>query len=829
MKLKSLFAGLSLLGIFGSAHAALGSLDTVPAATLLAPYFEVDTATANGLRSQITVSNASNTEQVARVTLWSDRGVPVFGFDIRLDGNGTVEVNLRDLLVNGTLPTSTAGGVGSCSGVLPYAALNATTTLGLRNALSGQASSLLAGQCASDLQGSARGFVTIDAANSCTASNTVFPTSVGYFADGGLGLASNNNVLFGEYAFVDSANGRAYGDALISIEAGVASGNTFYGLMANNGSANNREPLTNMYTARFSNVSGTVPNSINRTAAIVWRDPGLSAPFACGTSGPQIPDGFATLFDHQEQPTGTFINATALSRATQYLSQVGSVSSGNVVYDLRTTNIPERQGFASHIAYTNGFDGGNSAEASMYPATAYDTSLSVPGPTFQFGPCSDGIDNDADGLVDFPADPGCFNANSNSENPACSDGLDNDSDGQSDFPADTSCANRFQEFEVTECSDGLDNDANMFTDFPTDPNCRSAADISEFSNNNQCSDGFDNNGNGLIDFPFDPLCNFPGDPTESSAACLDGFDNDNDGLVDFPTDPGCTSTTDFSETVEACSDGLDNDSDGQTDFPNDRGCTSPNDNNEVNPACIDGIDNDGDSLIDFPNDLGCSSATDDAENFGPCDDGFDNDGDMLIDFPADPGCASAASTTERPQCNDTFDNDFDGLTDFPNDPQCASASQNTEEGQQCNDGIDNDGDGLTDFPASPNCTSATDPSELPECSDGLDNDNDGLADFTGFGVFGADPGCGSATDGSEFASATLAACSDGQDNDGDGFVDYPADPGCAGAGDTNEFALTQVTGGVGHPIPAASSLSLIALILSLMGLAGLALHRRQAS
>jgi hypothetical protein len=49
--------------------------------------------------------------------------------------------------------------------------------------------------------------------------------------------------------------------------------------------------------------------------------------------------------------------------------------------------------------------------------------------------CSDGLDDDGDGLVDFPDDPGCRLPESALENPACQDGLDNDGDGKTDFDA----------------------------------------------------------------------------------------------------------------------------------------------------------------------------------------------------------------------------------------------------------------------------------------------------------------------------------------------------------------------------------------------------------
>jgi len=50
------------------------------------------------------------------------------------------------------------------------------------------------------------------------------------------------------------------------------------------------------------------------------------------------------------------------------------------------------------------------------------------------GQCNDGLDNDGDGLIDYPFDPGCYSLTDLDEaNPlptvACNDGLDNDGDG----------------------------------------------------------------------------------------------------------------------------------------------------------------------------------------------------------------------------------------------------------------------------------------------------------------------------------------------------------------------------------------------------------------
>jgi hypothetical protein len=49
------------------------------------------------------------------------------------------------------------------------------------------------------------------------------------------------------------------------------------------------------------------------------------------------------------------------------------------------------------------------------------------------GSCANGIDDDGDGYIDYPADIGCLGATSAPENPQCSDGLDNDGDGKIDF------------------------------------------------------------------------------------------------------------------------------------------------------------------------------------------------------------------------------------------------------------------------------------------------------------------------------------------------------------------------------------------------------------
>ena len=67
--------------------------------------------------------------------------------------------------------------------------------------------------------------------------------------------------------------------------------------------------------------------------------------------------------------------------------------------------------------------------------------------------CSDGLDEDADGLVDYPDDPGCEDAFDESESSAalvCDNGLDDDGDQLVDYPEDDGCEDLLDASEVPE-------------------------------------------------------------------------------------------------------------------------------------------------------------------------------------------------------------------------------------------------------------------------------------------------------------------------------------------------------------------------------------------
>jgi hypothetical protein len=82
-------------------------------------------------------------------------------------------------------------------------------------------------------------------------------------------------------------------------------------------------------------------------------------------------------------------------------------------------------------------------------------------------PCSDGLDNEGDGLVDFGNDPGCDGAGDFSETGTapCDDGADNDGDGYVDHPSDPACLTLDSPTEYGQCQDGNDNDHDGAIDF----------------------------------------------------------------------------------------------------------------------------------------------------------------------------------------------------------------------------------------------------------------------------------------------------------------------------------------------------------------------------
>ncbi len=284
--------------VLGSpARAVICTIDAVPAATLLLPYFEVDLNNPNGLTTLFSVNNASATAVLAHVTMWSDLSVPVLDFNIYLTGYDVHTINVRDLLA-GAIPVTASDGqdlqdnispqgpksqdinFASCTGQLPPPALPANYIQHLALALTGKGSPLFGGLCSGRALGDniARGYITVDTVNNCTLR---LSSDITYF----LSDITFQNVLWGDYFYVNSAQSFADGDTLVHVEASLtnpatttAGRYTFYGRYVGWNALDHREPLGTTYAGRY--VTGG--DFSGGTSFVVWRDSKTNQnPFTC--------------------------------------------------------------------------------------------------------------------------------------------------------------------------------------------------------------------------------------------------------------------------------------------------------------------------------------------------------------------------------------------------------------------------------------------------------------------------------------------------------------------------------------------------------------------
>ena len=299
--------------------------------------------------------------------------------------------------------------------------------------------------------------------------------------------------------------------------------------------------------------------------------------------------------------------------------------------------------------------------------------------TCQRAKCGDGVDNDNDGVADYPNDPGCASATDDTEEdtcpagpncPACGDAVDNDSDGQIDYPNDSTCVSASSTSET--CSDSepvtplllpLTPDTTVGATDDLAPTCGSSSNtagdklysmtlpaLSSLSIVN--TNDFDA-AVGLFEAscgPSEYVCQdfetltLSNVPAGTYYYFVDGYSSAEgafqigvsgtikagqscemplalSGALTCSSGYVCGGVMGSRTCVPAqCSDGMDNDSDTKTDFPNDPGCSSPSDNDETDTC---------------PG-AGCPV----------CADGMDNDSDTLVDYPMDPQCASAGASSE---------------------------------------------------------------------------------------------------------------------------------------------------------------------------------------
>lgn len=189
--------------------------------------------------------------------------------------------------------------------------------------------------------------------------------------------------------------------------------------------------------------------------------------------------------------------------------------------------------------------------------------------------CSDGLDNDADGAIDYPADNGCSSANDNDEIaslPVCADGKDNDNDGLIDYPNDPGCSTSDDNNEYNPpaptalpanlrigsdwgsgyCADvSVTNNTGAKvewqTSFSIDGSVQSFWNALYHLHDQQVSVTGES-WNQVLSPGASANFGFCAERQQPKPACSDGIDNDNDGKTDYPADPGCASATENNET-----------------------------------------------------------------------------------------------------------------------------------------------------------------------------------------------------------------------------------------------------------------------------------------
>jgi len=402
---------LSLLLLFIATSAFAASPSTVnnddscdvtvgPAATLLLPYFEVDLNPANaaGQTTIFTVTNVMRFPQVAHVTLWTDHGYPVMAFNIYLGGYDVQSINVRQILVDriigSTSGTSSSSHVGELStrtnpnlrspldcAVLPGVVAESVIAP-VRDALTkGVFTDPLGGSCTNigDVHANAIGYATIDVVASCTSR---LPTDPLYYTNDLL----FDNVLIGDYQQIapHPAGERSAFDAgvnpLVHIravpEGGGAGSNVATGLPytfydrytpASTRTLDRRQPLPATFAARF--IQGG-PGAF-RTNLNIWREGIGSGSCADAAASARMDVAEVVRFDEHENP---FSFGGGPSVPTARLPATSSTSSSNALYP--PMNSPDVGGWF----YLNLNNGGSTTYSANLGLLAPIGSTTITGP-----------------------------------------------------------------------------------------------------------------------------------------------------------------------------------------------------------------------------------------------------------------------------------------------------------------------------------------------------------------------------------------------------------------------------------------------------------------
>ncbi len=149
----------------------------------------------------------------------------------------------------------------------------------------------------------------------------------------------------------------------------------------------------------------------------------------------------------------------------------------------------------------------------------------------QLSQCSDSIDNDGDGSIDFPADAGCTSATDNDEH-----------NSENNPPIITLVG----ENPVTLTIGTVFSDPGATASDPEDgvltPSVTGSVNINTIGTYTLTYTATDSKG---LSVSVTRTVNIV--PVGTTFQCSDSIDNDGDGSIDFPADAGCTSATDNDE------------------------------------------------------------------------------------------------------------------------------------------------------------------------------------------------------------------------------------------------------------------------------------------
>ncbi len=322
-------------------------ISVAPAATLLLPYFEVDVDLPSTKATIFTLTNVTNVDQIARVTLWTDYSFPVISFNIYLTGYDVQSINLFDVIARGVIAPDEGTGT-DVSDRGPLSDVNPDIDLTqfcdripgqlddvyiqrmqgalLEGVVPGFGTGLPGCATAGGVHENATGYATIDVVGNCLFSQ---PNEPAYFRED----IRYDNVLTGDYQQIDLGTQSAQLNPLVHIRAMPEGGTpssrrhgahnrtnferTFYDRYSPSNYSDARQPLPATFAARW--IQGGPLQY--ETAYKVWREgtTGANAQCADYANNAALPVREVVVFDEAEN----FVAGTLDLPETSLVAAVG--------------------------------------------------------------------------------------------------------------------------------------------------------------------------------------------------------------------------------------------------------------------------------------------------------------------------------------------------------------------------------------------------------------------------------------------------------------------------------------------------------------------------